>query len=61
MALRKRGVTFLICFGKRGYPEKEGGGATAKLQEPGWGHIHRREIEFRQSSRGGGGGGDALL
>ena len=28
------------------------GGATAKLQEPGWGHI-QREHDFRQSSRGG--------
>ena len=26
MALRKRGVTFLTCFRKRGYPEREGGG-----------------------------------
>ena len=30
-----------------------GGGATAKLQEPGWGHMG--EDHFRQSSRGGGG------
>ena len=34
MALRKRGVTFLICFRKRGYPEmrgrvlRKGGGAS---------------------------------
>ena len=27
-------------------------GATAKLQEPGWGHI-QGEDDFRQSSRGG--------
>ena len=27
---------------------------TAKLQEPGWGHIQGGEDDFRQSSRGGG-------
>ena len=30
----------------------QAGGATAKLQEPGWGHI-QGEDDFRQSSRGG--------
>ena len=25
MAIRNRGVTFLICFRKRGYPEGRGG------------------------------------
>ena len=30
-----------------------GGGATAKLQEPGWGHIQGKD-DFRQSRRGGG-------
>ena len=29
----------------------QAGGATAKLQEPGWGHIQRGD-DFRQSSRG---------
>ena len=29
----------------------QAGGATAKLQEPGWGHI-QGEDDFRQSSRG---------
>ena len=29
------------------------GGATAKLQEPGWGHIQWVEDDYRQSSRGG--------
>ena len=29
------------------------GGATAKLQEQGWGHIQGGEDDFRQSSRGG--------
>ena len=27
--------------------------ATAKLQEPGWGHIQGGGNDFRQSSRGG--------
>ena len=31
----------------------QAGGATAKLQESGWGHIQGREDDFRQSSRGG--------
>ena len=30
----------------------QAGGATAKLQEPGWGHIQGGD-DFRQSSRGG--------
>ena len=30
----------------------QAGGATAKLQEPGWGHIQRGEDDFRQLSRG---------
>ena len=39
MALRKRGVTFEICFRKRGYPErrnslrKGGGGGVPTLEE----------------------------
>ena len=32
------------------------GGATAKLQEPVWGHIQEGEDDFRHSCRGGGGG-----
>ena len=31
----------------------QAGGATAKLQEQGRGHIQRGEDDFRQSSRGG--------
>ena len=34
--------------------------ATAKLQEPGWGHIQRGD-NFRQSRRGWGGGGGGSL
>ena len=29
-------------------------GATAKLQEPEWGHIQGEKDDFRQSGRGGG-------
>ena len=32
--------------------QAEGGGVTAKLQEPGWGNIRGGEDDFRQSSRG---------
>ena len=31
----------------------QAGGATAKLQEPGWEHIQGGEDDSRQSSRGG--------
>ena len=41
--------------------EEKGRGETAKLQQPGWGHIQGKEDDFRQSSRKGGmGGGTAL-
>ena len=38
MAVRKRGVIFLICFRKRGYPERRGlhsgkGGRVPTLEE----------------------------
>ena len=35
------------------YVISQAGGATAKLQEPGRGHIQGGEDDFRQSSKGG--------
>ena len=37
------------------------GRATAKLQEPGWGHIQGGGDDFKQSSRGGTAFHDKLL